>query len=73
MVSISGIVGALGRGLNDVIFCPVDINSHNACQMVKDACKMRNKPCYFLRSSGLSALKKVISGFEPGYGKIYGG
>ena len=58
---------------NDVIFCPVDINSHNACRMVKEACKMRNKPCYFLRSSGLSALKKVMSGFEPGYGKIYGG
>jgi len=54
---------------NDVIFCPVDINSHNACRMVKEACKMRNKPCYFLRSSGLSALKKVLSGFEPGYGK----
>ncbi len=50
---------------NDVIFCPVDINSHNACRMVKEACKMRNKPCYFLRSSGLSALKKVLSGFEP--------
>ena len=57
---------------NDVIFCPVDINSHNACRMVKEACKMRNKPCYFLRSSGLSALKKVLSGFEPGYGKTYG-
>jgi len=58
---------------SDVIFCPVDINSHNACRMVKEACKMRNKPCYFLRSSGLSALKKVMSGFEPGYGKTYGG
>ncbi len=57
---------------NDVIFCPVEINSHNACQMVKEECKMRNKPCYFLRSSGLSALKKVLSGFEPGYGKTYG-
>ena len=52
---------------NDVIFCPVDINSHNACRMVKEACKMRNKPCYFLRSSGLSALRKALSGFEPGF------
>ncbi len=47
---------------SDLIFCPVDINSHNACRMVKEACKLRNKPCYFLRSSGLSALRKVLSG-----------
>jgi len=45
---------------NDVIFCPVDINSHNACRMVKEACKLRNKSCYFLRSSGLSAFKKSL-------------
>ena len=45
---------------NDVIFCPVDINSHNACRMVKEACKLRDKPCYFLRSSGLTALKKTL-------------
>ncbi len=45
---------------NDVICCPVDINSHNACRMVKEACKLRNKPCYFLRSSGLSAFKKCL-------------
>lgn len=51
---------------NDVIFCPVDINSHNACRMVKEACKLRNKPCYFLRSSGLSALKKTLENFAAG-------
>ncbi|MDI6811226.1 MAG: DUF2325 domain-containing protein [archaeon] len=45
---------------NDVIFCPIDTNSHNACRMVKETCKLRNKPCYFLRSSGLSALKKEL-------------
>jgi hypothetical protein len=48
---------------NDVIFCPVDINSHNACRMIKEACKQRSKPCYFLRSSGLSALKKGLVNF----------
>ncbi|MFZ2071265.1 MAG: DUF2325 domain-containing protein [Halobacteriota archaeon] len=45
---------------NDVVICPVDINSHNACRMVKEACKLQSKPCYFLRSSGLSALKKSL-------------
>jgi hypothetical protein len=49
---------------NDVLFCPVDINSHNACRLVKEACKLRNKPCYFLRSSGLSALKKELLKFS---------
>ncbi len=53
---------------NDIIVCPVDINSHNACQMIKEACKSRNKPCYFLRSSGLSALRKTLASFKPGYG-----
>jgi len=48
---------------NDVIFCPVDINSHTACQLVKKVCKLRDKPCCFLRSSGLSALKKGLSNF----------
>ncbi len=46
---------------NDVIFCPVDINSHYACRLVKEACKLRDKPCHFLRSSGLSALKRGLS------------
>jgi hypothetical protein len=49
---------------NDLIFCPVDINSHNACRLVKEACKLRNKTCYFLRSSGLSALKKELLKFS---------
>ncbi len=53
---------------SDIIVCPVDINSHNACRMIKEACKARNKPCYFLRSSGLSALRKVLANFNRGYG-----
>ncbi len=53
---------------SDIIVCPVDINSHNACRMIKEACKARNKPCYFLRSSGLSALRKVLASFNRGYG-----
>lgn len=48
---------------NDVVFCPIDINSHNACLLVKRACKMRDKPCFFLRSSGVSALKRGLANF----------
>ena len=62
---IEGLVGK-----NDVIFCPVDINSHNACRLVKEACRLRNKPCYFLRSSSLSALKNKLENFaKGGYGQ----
>jgi len=50
----------------DIVFCPVDINSHNACRYFKKACKMRDKHCYFLRSSGLSML---IKGLENHAGK----
>ncbi|RZN36963.1 MAG: DUF2325 domain-containing protein [Methanosarcinales archaeon] len=44
----------------DIIFCPVDINSHNACRYVKKACKIRDKPCYFLRSASLSMFIKGL-------------
>jgi hypothetical protein len=48
---------------NDVIFCPVDINSHSACQYVKQMCRAKDKRCYFLRSSGLATFKKELSDF----------
>lgn len=44
----------------DLIFCPVDINSHKACKYVKKACRVQNKLCCFLRSSGLSMLVREI-------------
>lgn len=47
----------------DVVFCPVDINSHNACRYAKKACKLSGKPCYFLRSSSLTTLKNVLIDF----------
>ncbi|CAD7776432.1 hypothetical protein FHEFKHOI_01962 [Candidatus Methanoperedenaceae archaeon GB50] len=47
----------------DVVFCPVDINSHNACRYAKKACKIRDKPCYFLKSSGLASLKRGLETF----------
>jgi len=52
----------------DIIFCPVDINSHNACRYVKKACKMRDKPCYFLRSASLSMFVKGLEKHADGTG-----
>jgi hypothetical protein len=47
----------------DVVFCPVNMNSHGACRYVKRACKLRNKPCYFLRSSGLGMFRRGLVNF----------
>ncbi|MCL0036686.1 DUF2325 domain-containing protein, partial [Dehalococcoidia bacterium] len=47
----------------DVVFCPVDFNSHHACRCVKKACKLTGKPCYFLRSSSLSMFRRELVGF----------
>lgn len=49
----------------DMVFCPVDINSHNACRYVKKACKLRGKPCRFLRSSSLSMLIRELESRSP--------
>ena len=47
----------------DVIFCPIDMISHGACRYVKNACKYRNKPCCFLRSSSLSMFRRELLDF----------
>ena len=44
----------------DIIFCPMDINNRAVNRYVKKACKTRNKPCHFLRSSGLSMLIREL-------------
>ena len=51
----------------DIIFCPVDINNRAVYRYVKKACKTRNKPCHFLRSSGLSMLIKEIENHAGKY------
>ena len=47
----------------DVVFCPVDINSHYACESIKNACKLRNKPYYFLPRSSLNTFKGALVEF----------
>ena len=50
-------------GSADIVFCPIDINSHGACHCIKRACKLTGKPCCFLRSSGLSMFAKELADF----------
>ena len=47
----------------DIVFCPIDINSHGACHNIKRACKSTGKPCCFLRSSSLSMFGKELADF----------
>jgi hypothetical protein len=45
----------------DLVFCPVDCVSHDACYCVKNMCKRYRKPFVMMRSSGLSSLAKELS------------
>lgn len=44
----------------DVVLCPVDCVSHDACKQVKRICKRYCKPFVMMRSSGVSALEKEL-------------
>ena len=50
----------------DVVFCPVDCVSHGTASAAKKLCRSFDKPCHFLRSSGIShvreKLREVMSG-----------
>jgi len=47
----------------DVVFCPVDMNSHTSCRCIKRACKLMGKPCRFLRNSSLSTFARELIDF----------
>lgn len=47
----------------DVVICPVNCNSHNACLKVKKLCNQYNKPVKFLNSSSLSTITQAL--FKP--------
>lgn len=46
----------------DVVLCPVDCVSHDACNCVKKICKRYQKPFVMMRSSGLASLAKGLNG-----------
>ena len=54
---------AVGRVINtaDAVFCPLNINSHYACNMVKNACRKSGKPVYFLRTSSISTFRNALA------------
>ena len=50
----------------DVVFCPVNINSHNACSAVKKLGKKYGKPIHMLAGSGLNAISQALLEYEEG-------
>lgn len=48
-------------GSVDAVVCPVDCVSHEACSLVKQACKGCLKPLILARSSGLSSLARSLT------------
>lgn len=45
---------------SDVVFCPVDCNSHGACLSVKKICKKFQKPYYILTNSSLNNVSQAL-------------
>ncbi len=45
----------------DVVFCPLDVNSHTACKIVKESCKKQRKPAFFLPRSSVNEFKRALS------------
>lgn len=44
----------------DMVLCPVDCNSHNACLSVKKLCKKHGKPYKMLTSSSVSGITEAM-------------
>ncbi|MBW1740471.1 MAG: DUF2325 domain-containing protein [Deltaproteobacteria bacterium] len=49
---------------SDIILCPVNCNSHNACLSVKRLCRKHNKPVQMLSSASLSAISQALIGIN---------
>ena len=49
-------------GRSDLVICPVNCNSHNACKRVKGICKRLKKPLQILPSASLSAISAALHG-----------
>ncbi|ROR34560.1 DUF2325 domain-containing protein [Inmirania thermothiophila] len=45
----------------DLVVCPVDCVSHNACHCLKRLCRREGKPVLFLRSSGDAAFLRTLA------------
>jgi hypothetical protein len=49
-------------GRSDMVICPANCNSHNACKRVKGICKRLNKRLHILPSASLSAITAALQG-----------
>ena len=45
---------------SDMVFCPVDCNSHNACTSAKKLCRKHGKPIKMLTSSSVTNMAMAI-------------
>ena len=50
----------------DVVLCPVNCNSHNACSVVKKLGKKYSKPVHMLAGSGLSTISRTLLEYHEG-------
>jgi hypothetical protein len=48
----------------DIVLCPVNINSHNACSVVKKIGKKHKKSVQMLTGSGLGVICQALSEYQ---------
>ncbi len=48
----------------DIVLCPVNCNSHNACLMAKRLGKKYERPVYMLTSSSLSSISRALFDYQ---------
>lgn len=48
----------------DIVLCPVDCNSHNACASAKKFCRKHGKPIIMLNSSGVTNMTQAIKSMD---------
>ena len=50
----------------DIVLCPVNINSHNACSVTKKLGKKYSRPVHMLAGSGLGAISQALLESQKG-------
>lgn len=49
----------------DLVLCPVNCNSHAACNAVKALGKKHRKPTFMLPNFSLSAISQIVTSIQP--------
>lgn len=64
--TVRGLAGLVERA--DLVVCPIDCVSHDACLRVKGLCRRMGKPFVPMRSAGATSFARTLGAFSGGAG-----